>query len=190
MKIFRIYHTVREILLQTFTLWNKFWSWDFLSEISGVICDIDDVLVSGRNQQEHDQQLKMVLQRMEAAGVILNEKCVFSVSKIRLIRHIISKEEIQVDPEKMRAIVNLARLQNVSELCWLLGMTNHEGKFAKNLAETTKPLRDLLRKDTAWIWYEPQKTAFQTLKKKLSSVLVLIHNSADKKTKVTADASS
>ena len=40
-----------------------------LSGIPGVICNIDDVLVSGRNQQEYDQRLKIVLQKMEAAGV-------------------------------------------------------------------------------------------------------------------------
>ena len=117
-----------------------------LSRIPGVICDIDDILVSGRNQLEHDQRLKMVLQRMEAAGVILNEKCIFSVSEIKFINIIISKEGIQVGSEKIRAIVNLAKLQNVFELRRLLGMANHVDKFAKNLAETTKPLRDLLKK--------------------------------------------
>ena len=80
---------------------------------------------------------------MEAVGVTLNEKCVFSDSEIKFIGHIISKEGIQVDPEKIRAIVNLARPQNVSELRRLLGMVNHVGRFAKNLAETTKLLRDL-----------------------------------------------
>ena len=129
----------------------------------------------------------MVLQRMEAVGLTLNEKCVFSVSKIKFIGHIISKEGIQVDPEKISAIVNLARPQNVSELQQLLSMANHVGKFAKNLAETTKPLRDLVRKDTAWIWDGPQKTAFQTLKGKLISALVLINY---KETKVSADTSS
>ena len=123
-----------------------------------------------------------MLQRIEAAGVTLNEKCVFSVRKIKFIGHIISKEGTQVDPEKIRAIVNLA------ELRWLLGMTNHVGKFAKNLG-TTKPLRDL-RKDTAWVWDESQKTAFQTLKEKLNSVPALIHYSADKETKVLVNVSS
>ena len=60
----------------------------------------------------------------------------------KIIGHIISKE----DPERIRAIGNLARPQNVSELQWLLGMANHVGKFAKYLAETIKPLRDLLKK--------------------------------------------
>ena len=76
-----------------------------LSGIPGVICDIDDVLDSGRNQQEHDQRLKMVLQKMEATGVTLNEKCVFSVCKIKFIGHIISKEGIQVNPEKIGSII-------------------------------------------------------------------------------------
>ena len=75
-----------------------------LSGIPGVICDIDDVLVSGRNQQEHDQRLKMVLQIIEAAGVTLNEKWVFSVHKLKCIVHITSKEGIQVEPDKMRTI--------------------------------------------------------------------------------------
>ena len=66
---------------------------------------------------------------MEAAGVSLNAKCVFSVSEIKFICHI-SKEGMQVDPEKIRAIVNLARPQNVSELRRLLGVANHVGKFA------------------------------------------------------------
>ena len=86
--------------------------------------------------------------------------------------------------------MNLARPQNVSELRRLLGMANHVGKFAKNLAEATKPFRDPSKKKTAWIWDEPQKIAFQSLKEKLSTASVLIHYSADKETKPSVDASS
>ena len=49
-----------------------------LSNIPGVICDIDDILVSGCTQQEHDQRQKEVLQRLEGAGVTLNDKCALS----------------------------------------------------------------------------------------------------------------
>ena len=69
-------------------------------------------------------------------------------------------------------------------------MANHAGRFAKNLAKTTKPPRDLLKKDTACIWDEPQKIAFQSLKEKLSTAPVLTHYNVDKETKVSADASS
>ena len=53
-----------------------------LAGIPGVICDIDDVLIGGKGQKEHDERLKTVLERMKSAGVTLNEKCVFSTDKV------------------------------------------------------------------------------------------------------------
>ena len=63
-----------------------------LEGIPGVICDIDDVLVFGRNQQEHDDRLKLVLQKMKETGVTLNEKCKFSQDSVKFLGHMISKE--------------------------------------------------------------------------------------------------
>ena len=82
----------------------------------GVIVDIDDVLISGRSWQEHDEQLRSVLERMQEAGVTLNEKCVFLVDTIKFLGHIISQEGISVDPAKVEAITNLPRPTNVEEL--------------------------------------------------------------------------
>ena len=69
-------------------------------------------------------------------------------------------------------------------------MVNHVGKFALHIADTTKRLRDLLKKETDWIWKEPQEKAFQTVKKQLSSTPVLAQCSPDKPTKVSVDESS
>ena len=161
-----------------------------LSGIPGVICDIDDVLVSGKIQTEHDERLRTVLQKMKEAGVTLNEKCVFATDSMKFLGHIISREGIKIDPDKVEAITNLPRPENVSELRRLLVMVNHVGKFSPNLAEVTKPLRDLLRKECMWTWDAQQEAAFKTLKKQLSSAPVLTHYSPNKPTKVSADASS
>ena len=72
----------------------------------------------------------------------------------------------------------------------MTGMVNHTGSFTPNLADTTKPLHDLLKKENSWTWATRQDTAFQTLKKQLSTTPVLAHYSPEKKTKVSADASS
>ena len=49
---------------------------EILRDLPGVICHVDDILVSGRDKNEHDSQLYAVLKRLEAAGVTLNkEKC-------------------------------------------------------------------------------------------------------------------
>ena len=80
-----------------------------LSGVPDVIVDIDDVLISGRSQQEHDERLRSVLKRMQKAGITVNEKCVFSVDTIRFLGHIISQEGIKMDPAKVEAITSLQR---------------------------------------------------------------------------------
>ena len=69
-------------------------------------------------------------------------------------------------------------------------MVNHVDKFAYRMADTTKPLRDLMKKEIDWNWDEPQEKAFLTVKKQLSSTPVLAHFNPDKPTKVSVDASS
>ena len=62
------------------------------------------------------------------------------------LSHIILQEGTVVDSAEVETITNPPRPTNVLELRRLLGMVNHTGKFAPNLADTTKPLRDLLEK--------------------------------------------
>ena len=107
-----------------------------VADIPGVICDIDDILISGKDKEEHDQRLRKVLERLTEAGATLNEKCVFSASSVKFLGHIISAEGIKVDPAKVEAIRNFPQPTNVAELRRLLGMVNHVGKFAPNMAVT------------------------------------------------------
>ena len=51
--------------------------------LKGVVCQMDDVLVFGSTQKEHDERLMALLERIKAAGVSLNkEKCKFSVHAV------------------------------------------------------------------------------------------------------------
>ena len=50
-----------------------------------------------------------------------------------------------------------------------MGMVNQLGKFVSGLADINAPIRQLLRKDSAWYWDEAQETAFQRVKEKLTS---------------------
>lgn len=73
---------------------------------------------------------------MKAAGAILNDKCTFHQQSFWDT----SKEEIQIDTEKVKVTMYLPRSENVSDLRCLLCIANQVGKFAKSLADTTKPL--------------------------------------------------
>ena len=161
-----------------------------LAGIPGVICDIDDILIGGKGQTEHDERLRMVLQRLKEAGLTLNDKCEFSKGEVKFLGHIVSAQGIAIDPSKVEAIASFPAPEGVPELRRLLGMVNHVAKFAPNLAEVTKPLRDLLKKENDWVWGPDQEEAFKKLKTLLSTAPVLQHYNPNKPTLISADASS
>ena len=159
--------------------------------LKGVVVLMDDVLVNGKDQEEHDARLEAVLQRLKSAGVTLNrEKCEFSKSKIVFLGHLIDAEGIHPDPEKTAAIAQMKPPSNVPELRRFLGMVNQLGKFSRNLAELTQPLRDLLSKKNTWIWSEAQDQAFSRVKVELTKPTILAPYCPQAATKIAADASS
>ena len=73
-----------------------------LGELQGVLCLMDDVLVYGQDQEDHDKRLEAVLQRMHSAGVTLNpEKCDFSKDQLKFLGHVIDKDGVRADPSKL-----------------------------------------------------------------------------------------
>ena len=105
---------------------------------------MDDIIVHGCDQVQHHERLHVVLKRLAEANVILNlVKCEFSVTKVKVLAHVVSAEGISADPQKIEAIHNLPTPENVAEVRSFLGMVNHVSKFAKHLASKTKPPREL-----------------------------------------------
>ena len=144
---------------------------EILEGLEGVVCMLDDTLIYGKTQEEHDHRLQVALQRLKAAGVTLNQqKCLFSVSEITFLGQVISKHGIQPDPSKIEAINRMEAPTDVAGARRLLGTVNQLGKFIPNLAQITQPIRELLVKSNQWMWEEPQQTASQRSKKPLSQV--------------------
>ena len=147
---------------------------EILDDLTGVICMQDDVLVYGRNQHEHDARLKATLTKIKAAGITLNpHKCEFSKTSLKFLGHILSAEGLKPDPGRVSGISNFPPPTDVSETRRFLGMVNQIGKFIPNLAEKTKPLRDLVSDKNAFIWGTAQQDAFSVIKDALCSAPVL-----------------
>ena len=116
-----------------------------LEGLGGVLCHMDDVLVYGTNQMEHDARLRAVMKRLETAGVTLNsDKCEFGRDRVKFLGHLIDREGIRADPEKTSAILQMEAPTNVTELRRFLGMVNQLGKFSTRISELPQPLRELL----------------------------------------------
>ena len=65
---------------------------------------LDDVIVFGRNFDEHLKRLELVFQRLaENALQIKGSICNFFQNRVSFLRHIISESGVEIDPEKIRA---------------------------------------------------------------------------------------
>ena len=144
-----------------------------------------------KDAEEHDSRLAAVLMRIKEIGVTLNpEKCEFNKLQLIILGHLIDHRGVQPDPQKTSAIVQMDPPRNVGELRRFLGMVNQLGKFSRNIAEFTKPLRELLSKKSAWHWSLTQDRALINIKSELSKPTILMLYDPIAETKVTADASS
>ena len=162
-----------------------------LDSISGVLCNMDDILVYGENQTVHDRRLIRVLECQKESGVTLNDqKCEFSKTSIKFLGYIVSDQGIEVDPDKIDAIVNMSPPIDITSLRRFLRMINQLAKFLPNLAKITKPLRELLVKSNDWTWGPLQIESFTQLKSLVTSLPVLVHFDINRATVVSADASS
>lgn len=162
-----------------------------LDGVQGVVCHMDDVLIWGQDQQQHDSRLHTVLRKLQDAGVTLNmEKCELRKTEVKFLGHILSAHGIKPDPDKVKAVKGMKEPSNTGEVRSFLGMVNQLGKFIPELAEKDKPLRDLLSKKNQWTWGFAQQKAFDQLKNDLTSPLVLTIYDPNKKLKLSADASS
>ena len=136
-----------------------------LQGIPNVSVYIDDILVTGRTQEEHLQNLQEVLSRLERAGLRLKQpKCAFMLPFLKYLEYRISSEGIQPTKEKVRAILEAPDPQNVSQLHSFIGMLNYYANFLPNQSTTLAPLYSLLQTTKKWTWGEAQKQAFKEAK--------------------------
>ena len=93
-------------------------------------------------------------------------------------------------PEKLRTITGMAEPTSVTEVRRFLGMASKLGRHSPQLAETTKPLQDLLSKVNQWVWGDTQTKAFSAVKRLLTTKVVLALYDSKLVTTIAADASS
>ena len=133
-----------------------------LQGIDNVICYIDDILISGKTEEEHLKTLSQVLSRFQKYGVHMKRsKCFFLRECVQYLGHSIDANGVHATEEKIKAIVEAPVPKNLAELQSFLGLLNYYGRFILNLSTLLHPLNELLRKETAWKWSSAQDNAFQ-----------------------------
>lgn len=157
----------------------------------GVEVIIDDILVHGKDVEEHDRRLASVLEKVKTIGLRLNEeKCVLRKSEVSYFGHLIGANGVQPHPEKVKAIAELEQPNNVSELRTVLGMFNYLAKFLPNMSTVLKPITNLLKSDVCWQWCPEQEEAFKNAKEMICNATALTYFDPKLPVTVSADSSS
>nr|XP_006813698.1 PREDICTED: uncharacterized protein K02A2.6-like [Saccoglossus kowalevskii] len=151
---------------------------------------IDDILVSGLTEKEHEENLDEVLDRLDKAGLKLKrDKCVFKKPSVTYLGHCIDATGIRPTEEKVAAIQKAPVPQNREELKSYLGLLNYYHRFLKNLSTVLAPLYQLGQQNTKWQWGKSQQEAFSKSKELLQSSQLLVHYDSGLKLTLDCDAS-
>lgn len=152
---------------------------------------LDDILIFSKSLNDHYNHLHEVLKRLKENRLYAKmSKCHFCVDQIEFLGHVISKDGISVDPQKVRAITEIKRPTKLSELQSFLGLVGYYRRFIANFSSIAQPLTNLTKKDTPFCWLHQQETAFEALKAKVTTAPVLKLPDFSKPFVVTTDASA
>ena len=136
---------------------------------------IDDILIYSKNEKEHEQHLRIVLQVLKEKKLYAKlEKCEFWLSEVKFLGHVISNRGVAVDPSKTEAVIQWERPKTVTEVRSFLGLAGYYRRFIQNFSRIALPLTKLTRKGSPFKWTNQCEASFQELKTRLTTPPILI----------------
>ena len=159
-------------------------------DLPGVAVYLDDILVSGATAQEHLENLRRLLQRLQDKGLrCRREKCLFAQTSVEYLGHRLSKDGI-AKGHKVDAVQKMPPPTDVKSLRSFLGSVQFYGKFLPNMSTIAEPLYKLTRCDVPWNWGSEQQTSFDKIKVMLSQDTVLANFDPSVQVGISCDASN
>ena len=151
-----------------------------LMGIKGCTTIHDNILIGGRNYEEHMRNLRATLQRCKEKGITLKlSKSNFCKREVIWFGRIFSATGVSADPEKINRIIEAGRPNTTEEVRSLIQAAAYNARFmfdhkeGATYEETTAPLREMLVKGAIFSWNKRREEAFQTLMRMMSSEATL-----------------
>ena len=174
-----------------------------LGELNMKICVIylDDLIIFSNSFEQHLERLDIVLTRLQQCNLKLSaDKCYFFQERVKFLGHVVSRDGIETDPDKVEKIKNWPRPTNPDELRSFVAFCGYYRRFVKDFSKVTKPLTDLLpptttkknskpKKSKEWKWEQEQEDTFNRLKELLTSPPILAYPEFQKPFELHTDAS-
>ena len=109
---------------------------------------VDDMIMKSQDRADHLAALQRFFERMRQFRLRLNpKKCTFGVTSRKLLGHIVSERGIEVDPEKIKAILDMPAPRTEKKIRGFLGKLQYISHFIARLTDICEPIFGLLRKN-------------------------------------------
>eukprot|EP00253_Pinus_taeda_P009062 PITA_09062 len=155
-----------------------------------VLIFIDDILVYSRTIEEHQEHLRKVLQTLQEHQLYAKfSKCDFFKEEIQYLGHVITKEGIAVDPEKIKAIMDWPVPKDVADVRSFMSLAGYYRRFVEGFSRVAFPITSLQKKGKKFHWTPNCQKSFEQLKHLLTMAPILRIADPDKDYVVCTDAS-
>jgi hypothetical protein len=157
---------------------------------TSVVVYLDDIVIYSQDANDHQQHVHEVLVLLQNNRLFCKpEKCHFSVKEISYLGYLISAEGVNMDPSKVSCVIDWPTPKSIHDVQTFLGFTNFYRKFIRDYALITRPLTNLLCKESSFSWSSDCVNAFNCLKRSFQGDKILTHPDDNKPFIVETDAS-
>jgi hypothetical protein len=112
-----------------------------------VVVFIDDILVYSETKEEHEEHLRLVLEKLRANQLYAKfSKCEFWLTEVAFLGHVISAGGVSVHPGKVKDVLNQKPTTDVLEIRSFLGLAGYYRRFIQDFSKIAKPMTQLLKK--------------------------------------------
>jgi hypothetical protein len=131
-----------------------------------VIVFIDDILIYSTSEEDHEEHLHLVLQKLREHRLYAKlSKCEFWLKQVAFMGHVISKGGMFVDPSKVQDVLSWNATTCVGDIRSFLRLAGYYRRFIEGFSKISKPVTELLKKDRKFVWMPACEASFQELKK-------------------------
>ena len=160
-----------------------------LKGLAGVVIYLDDVVIHAPNRAEHDRRVAAVEAAFRSSNVRVNEpKCVRGTQRIPFLGYVVSRDGIQIDPERVAPLLQSPDPSDARGLQAFLGSVAYHVRFVPGFSTLVEPLRAALKADP-FVWSERHSSLVRRVKEGISDAAALSGFDPAKRSVLTCDAS-
>nr|QBG82614.1 peroxidase 64 [Papaver somniferum] len=138
-----------------------------------ILVFFDDIFLYSKSWEEHIEHIKIVLSILMTNKLyVKKEKCTFGQEEVKYLGHVISRECVEMDPDKVATVLDWPKPRTLKALRGFLGLTRYYRKFIQDYGKIARPLTQMLKKG-GFKWNPMAEKSFELLKKVMTQAPVL-----------------